>query len=433
MGVIESLERRVVGKVSRRLLPYLFLLYVIAYLDRINVGVARLQITRDLPIDESAWGLGMGIFFAGYFLFEVPSNLVLARVGARRWIARIMILWGLISSCTMFVRGQRSFYLLRFLLGAAEAGFFPGILYYMTHWFREKDRAKAVALFMTAGAITGVIGSPLSGLFLEMDKMAGLKGWQWLFLMEGIPAVLLGFSVLALLTETPREATWLAPEEREWLAGEIDRERAAKDAGTRPTVLDILRHPTVLHLTAIYFLMACGSYGFELWLPEIVKSISGAGNFRVTLLVAVPYIVGAVVMVGVAQHSDRTGERRKHVALSALLAAGGFISAALLRNPLPIFISLSLAWAGVKALHGPFWAVPPAFLSGPGAAVGLALINSVGNLGGWAGPWLAGFLRKETQSFQAGFLVSGLLLLGSALLGFALPRVQGPGFRPMKR
>jgi ACS family tartrate transporter-like MFS transporter len=414
------LERRVVAKISWRLLPYLFLLYVIAYLDRINVGVAHLQITRDLPIGESAWGLGMGLFFPGYFLFEVPSNLILARVGARVWIARIMIVWGLVSAAMVFVRGEWSFFVLRFLLGVAEAGFFPGILFYLTRWFRQKDRARAVALFMTAGTITGVIGNPISGSLLEMDGAAGLKGWQWLFLLEGLPAVILGISVLFLLTERPESATWLSDEERDWLTRELRSEQADKEQGAGLSLVQTLTQPRVLILAAIYFLIASGGYGFELWLPEIVKSVSGAGNFHVTLLTAIPYLVATVVMVAVAHHSDRTGERRRHVAIPAFVAAAGFGAAAFLGNPVLALVALSLAWAGAKALQAPFWALPPAFLSGTRAAAGMALINSVGNLGGLAGPWIMGALRKSTQSYSTGLVASAIFFLAAGTAALAI-------------
>jgi len=415
-----SLERRVVAKVSWRLLPYLFLLYVIAYLDRINVAVAHLQITRDIPIGDFAWGLGVGLFFAGYFLFEVPSNLILARVGARVWIARIMIVWGLISASMVFVRGEWSFFVLRFLLGLAEAGFFPGILFYLTRWFRQKDRARAVAWFMTAGTLTGFFGNPLSGSLLEMDGMAGLKGWQWLFLLEGLPAVVLGVSVLFLLTERPETAAWLSDEERGWLTREIRNEQGAGEKGAGWTLVQTLTHPRVLMLAAIYFLIACGGYGFELWLPEIVKSLSGAGNFRVTLLSAIPYLVATIAMVAVAHHSDRTGERRLHVAISAFVAAAGFGAAACLGNPVLALAALSVAWAGAKSLQAPFWALPPAFLAGTRAAAGMALINSVGNLGGLAGPWFMGALRKATQGYSAGLAVSAMLLLAAGAAALAI-------------
>jgi ACS family tartrate transporter-like MFS transporter len=426
MSEENALERRVVSKVSWRLLPYLFLLYVIAYLDRINVGVAGLQITRDLPISDQALGLGMGLFFIGYFLFEVPSNLILARVGARPWIARIMIVWGIVSVSMMFIRGHRGFFALRFLLGAAEAGFFPGILFYLTRWFREKDRARAVALFMTAGTITGVFGSPLSGSLLELDGVAHLKGWQWLFLLEGIPAILLGISVLFLLPENPQAAKWLSESEREWLKSELESERSREELGVQRTVLDTLIDRRVILLTSFYFFMACGSYGFEFWLPSIVKSLSGASNFRVTLLTAVPYIVGTVALVAVAHHSDRTGERRLHVAVCAFLASLGFMGGALFHSPGVALGSLTLAWVGIKGLHGPVWAVPPSFLSGTRAAAGIAFINSVGNLGGLVGPWMAGFLKERSHSFTYGLMFSGILLLVASRLALGLPASPRP-------
>jgi ACS family tartrate transporter-like MFS transporter len=428
-----TLERRVVAKVSWRLLPYLVLLYVIAYLDRINVGVAHLQITRDRPIGESAWGLGMGLFFPGYFLFEVPSNLILVRVGARVWIARIMVVWGIISASMMFVQGEGSFFVLRFLLGVAEAGFFPGILFYLTRWFRQKDRARAIALFMTAGTITGVIGNPLSGSLLEMDGMAGLKGWQWLFLLEGLPAIVFGVSVLFFLTERPETAKWLSDEERDWLTRALKNEQAAKEGGAGWSLGRTLTHPRVLMLAMIYFLIAFGGYGFELWLPEIVKSLSGGGsNFRVTLLTSIPYLVATIVMVAVAHHSDRTGERKWHVALSAFIAAVGFSAAAYLGNPVLALVALSMAWAGAKALQAPFWAMPPVFLSGAGAAAGMALINSVGNLGGLAGPWLMGVLKKATHGYSAGLVVSAILFLAAGAAALAIRTHSMRGSRGME-
>jgi ACS family tartrate transporter-like MFS transporter len=416
------LERRVVAKVSWRLLPYLFLLYVIAYLDRINVGVVHLQILRDVRIGDRAWGLGMGLFFAGYFLFEVPSNLILARVGARIWIARIMVVWGIISASMIFVRGMWSFFGLRFLLGVAEAGFFPGVLFYLTRWFRQKDRARAIALFMTAGTLTGVIGNPISGSFLEMDGVAGLKGWQWLFLLEGLPAIALGVSVLFLLTERPETAAWLSDEERCWLIRELKKEQAAEDRGAGLSLVQTLTHPRVLLLAAIYFLVASGGWGFELWLPEIVKSLSGAGNFRVTLLSAIPYLVATIIMVAAAHHSDRTGERRLYVAISAFVASAGFGLGAVLGNPVLALAALSLAWSGVKALQAPFWAIPPSFLSGTQAAAGMALINSVGNLGGLAGPWVMGALKDATHNYSAGLGVSAVFLFAAGSAALALAR-----------
>jgi ACS family tartrate transporter-like MFS transporter len=413
--VSEALERRTVAKISWRLLPYLFLLYIVAYIDRINISVAALQMPRDVPMDKAAYGFGGGLFFVGYFLFEVPSNLILARVGARIWIARIMVMWGIISSCMMFATTVPAFYALRFLLGAAEAGFFPGILYYLTKWYRERDRARAVALFMTAGTLAGVIGTPLSGALLELDGRGGLHGWQWVFLVEGIPAVLLGISVLFVMTERPSEAKWLAPEEKDWLEGELERERSAKDPRSGGSLLRALTEPRVLLLALVYFLIVTSAYGFEMWLPVIMKPLAGGNNFRSTLYSAIPSVVATVVMVVVGIHSDRAGERRGVVALCAFTSALGFFASAFTGSPVLGVLALSLAWCGIKSAQGPFWALSASTLSGSAAAAGLALINSVANLGGQLGPWVAGILQTRTQSFSTGLLLSSFLLLGAGL------------------
>jgi MFS transporter, ACS family, tartrate transporter len=415
-----ALERRVVSKVSWRLLPYLFLLYVIAYIDRINVAVAQLQMRTDLGMEPERFGLAVGMFFIGYFVLEVPSNFVLSRVGARVWIARIMILWGIITICMMFVKGFASLCQLRILLGAAEAGFFPGILFYLTKWFRAKDRARAISLFMTAGTLAGVIGNPISGALLKLDGVGGLQGWQWLFVIEGIPAVLLGISVLFLLTESPETARWLTSEERDWLVDQLAKERAVKADGHGTSLLSGLSHPLVWHLTAVYFLLAMGAYGFEIWLPGIVQSLSGGSDSRAAFLSAIPYIVATVGMVIVAHHSDRTGERRWHVAGSMFVSAAGFILSIYLKNPLLAMSALSLAWVGLKSASGPFWAIPPAFLTGTAAAGGIALINSLANLGGLFGPWLAGRLRESTGSFAAGLWMSAGLAFASGVFALML-------------
>lgn len=426
----DALERRVVSKVSWRLLPYLFLLYVIAYIDRINVGVAKAAMSKDLKLDPEIFGAGAGIFFVGYFLFEVPSNFMLTRVQARVWIARIMIFWGIITVCTMFVRGMTSFYVLRFILGAAEAGFFPGILFYLTRWFRAKDRARAISLFMTAGTLAGIIGNPLSGSLLHMDGIGGLKGWHWLFLLEGIPAILLGISVLFLLTESPEKARWLTPEESDWLRGEIAREQAEKGEHHASSLLAGLSHPTVWHLTAVYFLLVTGAYGFEFWLPTIMKAMNRSSDLQAAMLSAVPYLVATVVMVVVGHHSDRTGERRWHVAGSMFAAVIGFFVAAKIQNPVVGLTALCIAWSGLKSAQGPFWAIPPVFLSGTAAAGGIALINSVANLGGYFGPWLTGRLEKMTGSYTAGLQMSAACLLASGLLALTLRPPTSPRSSP---
>jgi ACS family tartrate transporter-like MFS transporter len=418
-----ELERRTVAKVSWRLLPYLFLLYIVAYIDRINIGVAGMQMRRDVHMDEAVFGFGAGIFFIGYFLFEVPSNLILARVGARIWIARIMVFWGIVSAAMMFAKTVPAFYALRFLLGAAEAGFFPGILYYLTKWFRERDRARAVALFMTAGTLAGVIGNPMSGLLLKLDGSGGLHGWQWLFLVEGIPAVLLGLTVLVLLTERPADASWLTPGEKAWLESELEQERTLKEVGPPPSLWTSLTEPRVFLLALVYFLIVVSAYGFEMWLPVIVKPMAGS-DFRATLFSAIPYVIATVVMVGVGIASDKFGERRWVVALCAFASAIGFFASTKLESPVLVLASLSLAWCGIKSAQGPFWALSASTLSGSAVAGGLALINSIANLGGQIGPWAVGWLVKKTGSFSTGLFASSFLLLGAGIVVLCLrPRI----------
>jgi ACS family tartrate transporter-like MFS transporter len=418
-------EQRVVSKVSWRLLPYLFLLYVVAYVDRINVGVAKESLSRDLGLDPAVFGFGAGVFFLGYFLFEVPSNIMLVRVGARVWIARIMILWGLVTVAMMFVYDATSFQALRFLLGAAEAGFFPGIIFYLTRWFRPRDRAWAISLFMTAGTMAGAFGNPLSGGLLLLDGLWGLAGWQWLFLLEGIPAVLLGLSVPFLLTESPETARWLTREEAAWLCREVPQEPPRTHGGS--SLLAGLGHPVVWHLAAVYFLLVTGAYGFEFWLPTIVKSLGVGGDFRAALVSAIPYIVATGAMLVVGRMSDRSGERRWHAAVSMAVSAAGFLaSTRLLHEPVWALVALCVAWAGLKAAQGPFWAIPPAFLAGSAAAGGIALVNSVANLGGQVGPALAGFLERSTGSFTAGLLASAGLLAAGAVLAVLLPNPGQP-------
>jgi ACS family tartrate transporter-like MFS transporter len=426
-----SRERQIVAKVSWRLLPYLFLLYVVAYIDRINVGVAKEALSRDLGLDPAVFGFGAGIFFLGYFLFELPSNLVLERVGARIWIARIMVVWGLVTIAMMFVANVTMFYLLRFLLGAAEAGFFPGILFYLTRWFRPQDRAAAISLFMTAGTVAGAIGNPLSGSLLLLDGAAGLAGWQWLFLIEGLPAVALGISVLFLLPETPEDARWLTAEESTWLTGQVQAGRPHGQAAT--SLWQCLAHPAVWRLSAVYFLLVTGAYGFEFWLPAIVKSLNRGSDFQAALLSAVPYLIATVAMVVVGRRSDRTGERRWHAAVALVVSGGGFLlSTQLMHSPLAALAALSIAWAGLKAAQGPFWALPPAFLSGTAAAGGIAVINSIANLGGQVGPALAGYLERSTGGFSAGLVMSAILLLAAAALITTVPEPARDAARPGK-
>jgi ACS family tartrate transporter-like MFS transporter len=413
--------RATLAKITLRLIPFMFVLYIVAFLDRVNVGFAALQMNEDLGFSDTVYGLGAGIFFIGYFVFEVPSNLIMERVGARVWIARIMITWGVISSAMFLVGGETSFYILRFLLGVAEAGFFPGMILYLTYWFPARERARRVALFMTAIPIAGVFGSPLSGALLTLDGFAGLEGWQIMFLAEGIPAVLLGLVVLRFLPNGPDEAGWLQPEERTWLRGALEQENRIKSEHGEYTTRQALTNGKVWLLSAIYFGIVTSLYGVSFWLPLIIEDISGFGVFAVGLLGAIPYLAGAVGMVLLARHSDATGERRWHVAVAAFVGAVGLVlTGAAGSSTLVEMAALTLAALGIYSTLATFWSLPTAFLSGTAAAAGIALINSVGNLGGFVGPYVVGFLSDATGSFYAGLLLLAALVLVAGLLALAV-------------
>jgi MFS transporter, ACS family, tartrate transporter len=420
-----TLEERAFRKATRRLIPFLFLIYVVAYLDRVNVSFAQLQLEDDLGFSDTIFGLGAGIFSLGYVIFGVPSNLALARFGARRWLAAIMIAWGVISASMMFIGGPGSFYLLRFLLGAAEAGFFPGIILFLTWWFPERERTRALALFFTAVSVAYVFGGPVSGGLLELDSFAGLDGWQWLFLIEGLPAVVLGFVVLRYLTDRPEDAFWLAPDERAWLSQTMARERA-HDASPHTTLRGGLLDRAVWRLSATFFLLVVSGYGFSFWLPQIVKGLSGASDQGVGRLTALPYIVAAIGMVTVAAHSDRTGERRWHVALAAFTASAGFLLAALATHPLGTFLGLCVVALGAYSATPPFWSLPTGFLRGTAAAAGIAFINSVGNLGGFVGPYLMGWMKELTGGFQGGLMVLAVAPLLAGLSAITLRKNGSP-------
>ncbi|HXR36743.1 MAG TPA: MFS transporter [Candidatus Binataceae bacterium] len=413
----QAIGRAALARIRRRLLPFTFLLYIVAYLDRINVGFAALEMNRQLGLGDAAYGLGAGLFFIGYFLFEVPSNLILHRVGARAWIARIMISWGVVAIAMAAVRGAASFYLLRFLLGVAEAGFFPGIILYLTYWFPAREQARSIALFMTASALAGVIGGPLSGALLAMDGALGLSGWQWLFVLEGAPSVILGLTVLFYLPNGPGDARWLTAAEKRWLAERLEFERSSgKEGGLVRTLTD----GRVWLLSMLYFAIVTGLYGVTLWLPQIIKGFGALGNFEIGVISAVPFLVAAIAMVGIGRSSDRRGERRWHVAFSAFAAAAGLTISALTRNPVIALAALSLGAAGIWGTMGPFWSMPPAFLSGAGAAAGIALINSVGNLGGFVGPYLVGLVRQKSHSFSGGLAAMAAMLALAGCLALAL-------------
>jgi MFS transporter, ACS family, tartrate transporter len=417
----DTLERITLAKATRRLLPFLFLLSIVCYLDRVNVGFAALQMNRDLGFSPAVYGFGAGIFFLGYVLFEVPSNLILARIGARRWIARIMITWGLLASAMMFVRGPQSFYGLRFLLGVAEAGFLPGIIYYLGGWFPAAERARAMGWFLIAIPLSGVGGGPLSGALLGLNGYLGLAGWQWLFLLEGLPAVVLGFIVLSYLTDRPEEAAWLAPAERAWLSTQIRQEREQCERRHGLGVLQALSNGTVWRLGLLHFLcFGPGTAVLGLWLPQIVREFSGLSDFMVGLLSAVPNLAAALGTVLVGAHSDRSGERVLHIAAAAMTAAFGFLASAYLHSPLLIVLALSVAMVGLRSAVGPFWTLPSTFLSGSAAAGGIALINSVSNLSSFVGPYVIGLLKGASGTFHSGLLLLALVPLAGAALALRL-------------
>ncbi len=417
-------QRQVLSKVTWRLIPLLFLCYVVAYVDRINVGFAKLQLREVLGVEESAfgsvYGFGAGLFFIGYFLFELPSNLVLQRVGARMWIARIMIVWGIVSAAMMFIKSVTVFYVMRFALGAAEAGFFPGVILYLTYWYPAQERARTVALFATAAVIAGIVGSPLSGLILQLNGAGGLAGWQWLFLLEGIPAVLMGIVVLLVLPDRPHKASWLSAEEKAWVQLRLDEAAGRSKVQVHHRLADALTSGRVWLLALLYFLLNVGGYGYEMWLPSIIRGFAERSYAVIGLINAVPYLVAAVAMLLASRHSDKTGERRWHVAIGAMGSALGFGLAGTLKDPLLAIAALTLALVGLKCAVGPFWAMGTAFLSGTAAAGGIALINSVGNLGGFVGPMLVGVIRDRTGSNVAALWILGCSLLLMGLLALAV-------------
>ena len=403
-------------KVALRLIPLLFLCYIAAYLDRVNVGFAKLQMQSALQFSDAVYGLGAGIFFIGYFIFEIPSNVFLHKAGARRWIARIMISWGLLSAASMFVWSAQSFYVIRFLLGAAEAGFFPGIILYLTYWFPAERRGRATSLFMSAVAVAGVLGGPVSGWILKsLNGTHGLAGWQWLFLLEGLPSIVLGFVVLFYLEDRVKDAKWLTQSERELIARDIAAEESTKSEGG---IYTALFNPKVWLLALVYFCFVSGLYGISFWLPTIIKSLGVADPLDVGLLSAIPWSFGIVAMYFGARSADRLRERRWHAAVAALAGAAGLvISVSSHGHPVMAMAGLTLATMGIMTTLPIFWGLPTALLSGTAAAAGIAFINSFGNLSGFSAPFLIGVIKDVTHSTDAGLhLLAGLLFAGALLV-----------------
>ena len=413
---VSTTEKYTMRKVSWRLVPFLMLLYFVAYLDRVNVGFAALTMNRDIGLSDAAFGLGAGIFFIGYFLFEVPSNIILHKVGARRWIARIMLTWGLVSACMAFVQGPVSFYILRFLLGVAEAGFFPGIILYLSYWFPGRYRAGIIAMFMAAVPLSIALGSPLSGWLLTLDGWLGLKGWQWLFLLESAPAIMLGVAVLFFLTDKPEKATWLTYVQRQWLSKTMQTEqRQSAQSKHSHSALRALINPRILVLAMVYFGTSAGLYTLGIWAPKLLNEFS-LSAVEIGLFNAVPPVFAVLAMVYWGRHSDRTQERAWHVFGACILAAAGLLLASSSTSLLMVLLALVIVNIGVSSAKAPLWAMPAQFLSGRGAAAGIAAINSIGNLGGFFGPTFIGYIKSATGSYAWGLIGVAISLMVSACL-----------------
>ena len=411
----ENAQGVTIKKVFLRLMPVLFISYILAYIDRINIGFAAIRMNVDLGISPYIFGLGAGVFFIGYFIFEIPSNLMLEKTGARRWIARIMISWGVLSACMAFVQGPTSFIIARFFLGVAEAGFFPGVILYLTYWFPQEYRARIIAAFMVAIPVSLALGAPLSTAILQMDGLGGLKGWQWLFIIEGVPTVLFGLVFLTVMPDRPREATWLSGEERSWLQGTIDSEHKAVAAVHGTNVLQAFADPRLLALAFIYFANTTANLGLAFFLPQMLKAL-GLSDMQTGLMTSIPYIVGTLGILVFGYVSDKYKERRWTLFAALALTGFGLIAAGLMTGSLLAVGVMAIAAIGIYGTKAPFWPLPSLFLTGSAAAGGIALINSIGNLGGFVGPYAVGWIREVTKSYEAGlYFLGGLALVAGVL------------------
>jgi MFS transporter, ACS family, tartrate transporter len=416
-----AFEQRTIAKVSWRLLPLIVVIYFVAYMDRTNVGFAAISMNEDLGFTAYVYGWGAGIFFLGYFLFEVPSNVILEKTGARIWISRIMITWGLVAGAMAFITGPISFLVLRFLLGVAEAGFFPGMILYFTYWFPSKYRARVIAALFLAVPGSNAITAAISGALLQLDGVLGLRGWQWLFIVEAVPSVLLAFAVLALMTDRPAKANWLSAQEQEWLETTLENERRAiTKQHSDFTLWRGLTDPRVLVLSIIYLTAVTGTYGITFFMPLMLKSL-GLSDFGTGLVTAIPYTIGTVGMVLWSISSDRTGERRLHFAAAYYLAAIGLIGAGFFNGTWWAVIAMSVAAIGIYGAKPAFWPLPSTFLTGTAAAGGIALINAIGNLGGFVGPYAVGWIKDATGSYAAGlYFLAGCAVVSSTIAVVAL-------------
>jgi ACS family tartrate transporter-like MFS transporter len=424
MTPAESLALRTRRHIAWRLMPFLFILYIIAFLDRVNVSYAALQMTKDLGFSDRVFGFGAGIFFVGYFLLEIPGTLIVERWSARKWIARIMISWGMMAVLMGFIKTSGHFYIARFALGLAEAGFFPGIIVYLGHWFRYEDRAKAVAVFMSALPISNLIGSPLSGRILGVNWL-GLPGWRWVFILEGIPAIIFGVITIFYLTDRPHEAKWLGSDEREWIASQLEQEKQVRKAAHPMGILQGFKQREVLILLCMYFMTVTGYYGFTLWMPTVLKRLSGLSDFLVTVIAILPYLCGLLAMLICGWNSDRTGERRWHTAIPPIVAGLGLLLGIAAGDNTALVVAMFCIVAiGAHAYLPSFWAIPTAYLTESAAAAAIGLINSFGNLGGFLGPFLVGYVRTATGSFAGGlaFLSGSLITAGLLAISLRSPR-----------
>ena len=419
-----ELGDRTISKVKRRVLPLIVFLYFIAFLDRNNVGFAKLTMSEDLGLSATAFGFGAGMFFIGYAIFEIPSNAGMLKFGARKWIARILLTWGFFATAMAAVNNEMTFYIIRFLLGAAEAGFFPAIILYLTLWFPARQRVAVLGVFILAQPIANAIGAPISGLLLKMDGILGLAGWQWMYIIEGLPAMLMAFVALKAMTDYPRDAMWLTLEERTWLQDKMDSEDAAKGTGHKHSFMAGLKDPRALIFAALYFGLVMGIYGLSLWLPSIVKAMGDLSNLQVGFIVPIPYVCAAVFVYYWSRHSDRTGERVGHTSGAMLLAAIGLVGSGFLIQTSPVLAlaAICVAAMGIFGAISPFWELPSAALAGAAAASGIALINSLGNLGGFASPYAVGVLVDMTGDSKYGLLMLAAVLLITAVATFLYGR-----------
>ncbi len=414
-------------RIALRLLPYLFFLYIIAFLDRSNISSAALEIPRELGFSDNVIGVGSGIFFIGYLLLEIPGAVIVERWSARRWFARIMLTWGLVTVWMAFIHTPRQFYTVRFLLGAAEAGFFPGVIVYLTHWFTPQDRAKAVANFMAAVPISQVLGAPIAGWLLGVH-WHGLSGWRWLFILEGIPAIVLGVVTYSYLTDWPRQAHWLPAEEQEWITNQLSNEKQSKKFALSISFFRAILHREVIILTFIYFVQVVAAFSFLFWLPTMVKRLSGLSNSKVLLIAALPWLFAFITMQINGWHSDRKGERRWHAAIPLFLSAAGLVPLVFFTlGTVPSLALFILVVGFVMAFLPSFWPMPPALLSGSTAAATIGLINSIGLLGGFAGPALMGYLSGQTHSFKTSFAYMMVALAVAGVLTLTLRTDTSPG------